>query len=315
MKIQTSLFETMAIFNLFNNDNVKIENKKLETAEDIFEAVTEKLEKMRDDDCNKGTFGTLACICGSYGMAGAAMLCGSAAMTCGSGIVKMILPETIYPIAASNLWEAVFVPMKQSVYGTLSAENTAKILEVAENSTAVVIGCGSGVSEDTHKIVETILEKCTKPIILDADGINCISKHIDVLSKRTAPTVLTPHPGEMSRLTGLTVKEIQSDREKIAVDFANRYGCVLVLKGADTVTSDGKNTFINTTGNGCLAKGGSGDVLAGVIGSLVCQGISPLNAAVSGVYLHGLAADDCIEEYSSSCVTARDVIQAIKFLM
>lgn len=283
--------------------------------EDIFDEVMDNICEMRDDDCNKGTFGTLACICGSYGMAGAALLCGSAAVTCGAGIVKMLVPESIYQIAASNLWENVFVPLKQSTDGTIASTEIDQIINIANSSSAVVLGCGIKVTPDTEAVVCAVTEKCTKPIILDADGINCISKHIDVLSKRIYPTILTPHPGEMSRLTGLSVGEIQSNREKIAADFAQEYGCTLVLKGVGTVITNGKRLLKNTSGNGCLAKGGSGDVLAGIIGALVCQCPDIFSACAAGVYLHGFAADHCIEEYSSPCVTARDVINAIKYLM
>lgn len=285
-------------------------------SEDIFDSVVDKLNEIRENDCNKGTFGTLGCICGSYGMAGAAMLCGSAALTVGSGIVKMVLPKSIYPIAAANLWEAVYAPMEESEKGTFSKETASEIAEISNACTAVVIGCGLSVCDDTQTVVETVLKSCTKPVILDADGINCVSRNINVLDERTAPTVLTPHPGEMSRLCGMSVREIQSNREKIAADFADKYHCTLVLKGVNTVTSDGKKTVVNSTGNGSLAKGGSGDVLAGIIGSLVCQGADPFNAAVSGVYLHGLAADDCVDNgYSLSCVIARDIIENIKYLM
>lgn len=283
--------------------------------EKIFEDVIDELNDRRDGDCNKGTFGTLACVCGSYGMAGAAMLCGSAAMTCGAGIVKMILPDSIYPIAAANLWESVFVPLGTSKDGTLCADDTELILDAVGNCSAVVVGCGLKVNDDTEKIVERLLLECDKPIILDADGINCLSKHIDILKRRTAPTVLTPHPGEMARLAGSTVRDVQSNREKLAVDFAKHFGCTLVLKGVDTVVTDGERVSVNPTGNGCLAKGGSGDVLAGIISALVCQGIDLFRASVTGAYLHGYAADECIDEYAMSCVSARDIIKAIKFLM
>ncbi len=281
----------------------------------IFEETIDYLNELRDEDCNKGTFGTLACVCGSYGMAGAAMLCGSAALTCGAGIVKMILPQSIYQIAASNLWECVFVPMKDSGSGTLIFCDFDKILAEAEKSKAVVIGCGLKVTDDTEKIVVGLLEKCTRPIILDADGINCLALHIDVLKQRTARTILTPHLGEMSRLTGMSIAEIQADRIKAASDFSRKYRCTLVLKGEGTVIAEKDKLCVNPTGNGCLAKGGSGDVLAGIIGSLVCQGIDSFKAAAAGVYLHGYAADECIDEYASSCVNARDIIEAIKYLM
>ena len=243
------------------------------------------------------------------------MLCGSAAMTCGAGLVKMLLPKSIYPIAASNLLEAVFVPLTDSQNGTLCLDDTEKILHEAEISSAVVMGCGLKISPDTEKIVCEIMKNCSKTIVLDADGINCIAKHIDILEKRTYPTILTPHPGEMSRLCGLSISQIQSDREKIASEFASRYGCTLVLKGVGTVITNGKRLTVNPTGNGCLAKGGSGDVLAGIIGSLVCQGIEEFEAAAAGAYLHGYAADECIDEFAISCVNARDIINAIKYLM
>lgn len=305
----------MEIVNLFDNNSIDDEKDYTLFPESIFENVIDYLNDLRDNDCNKGTFGTLACICGSYGMAGAAMLCGSAAVTCGSGIVKMLLPKSIYPIAASNLWEAVFVPLPDSENGTLRSDDINKIIVEAESSSAVVIGCGLRVTPDTEQIVCEAMKKCSKTIILDADGINCIAKHIDVLEKRTYPTILTPHPGEMSRLCGLSVPEIQANREEIASQFAERFGCTLVLKGVGTVVTNGQKLTVNPTGNGCLAKGGSGDVLAGIIGSLVCQGIDEFEAAAAGVYLHGYAADECIDEFAGSCVNARDIINAIKYLM
>lgn len=303
----------MRIFNSIGEKNLK---SNLVNAEETFDSVIENLNNKREKDCNKGTFGTLGCICGSYGMAGAAMLCGSAAVNSGSGIVKMILPKSIYGIAAGNLWEAVYAPMQESKHGTFCREAVNEIVEIANSCTAAVIGCGMGVCDDTVLLTEAVLKKCTKPVILDADGINCLSRNINVLVERSAPTVLTPHPGEMSRLCGLSIKDIQSNREKIAEDFAEKYNCTLVLKGVGTVTTDGKRTAVNSTGNGCLAKGGSGDVLAGVIASLVCQGTDPFSAAVSGVYLHGLSADECIDKgYSPSGVNARDIIENIKYLM
>ncbi len=304
----------MKIVNLFNQSEFDEYNSET-LAESIFESVIDEINEKRSGDCNKGTFGTLACVCGSYGMAGAAMLCGSAAMTCGAGIVKMILPDKIYPIAASNLWESVFVPLETSEDGTLSFSDFERILDEIQKCTAVVIGCGLKVTNDTEKIVSGLLRNCKKPVILDADGINCLSKHIDILKERTAPTVLTPHPGEMSRLLNAPVSKIQSSREQTALEFAEYYGCTLVLKGVGTVVTDGERLSVNPTGNGCLAKGGSGDVLAGIIGALICQGIDCYKAAVAGAYLHGYAANECSDEYSMSCVSARDIIEAIKFLM
>lgn len=305
----------MKIVNLFNSSNESQKLNEETLAEIIFESVIDDINKKRDEDCNKGTFGTLSCICGSYGMAGAAMLCSSAAMTAGAGIVKMIIPDKIYSIAASNLWESVFVPLETSPNGTLCFKDIHRIFTETEKCSAAVIGCGMRVTEDTKQIVSYMLKNYAKPIILDADGINCLSGHIDILKERPYPTILTPHPGEMARLLGADVSDIQSDRIKIAQSFAKENGCILVLKGVGTIVADGLKLTVNPTGNGCLAKGGSGDVLAGVIGALTAQGIDCFKAAVTGVYLHGYAADECVDEYASSCVSGRDVIEAIKYLM
>lgn len=304
----------MKIVSIFDKDDGTEKNNFIHP-EILFENVIDSLNDLRESDCNKGTFGTLGCVCGSFGMAGAAMLCASAAMTCGSGIVKMFLPKSIYPIAASNLWEAVFAPFDDSENGTLRFCDIDKILDELNKCTAAVIGCGMKVTDDTERIVCEIMTKYEKPVVLDADGINCISKHIDILKQREYPTVLTPHPGEMARLLNSSVKAVQADRIKTAERFAKEYGCVLALKGVGTIISNGEFIAVNPTGNGCLAKGGSGDVLAGIIASLVCQGVDCFDAAVTGVYLHGYAANECIDEYSLSCVSARDVIQAIKYLM
>ncbi len=292
-----------------------INNEESNKPEVIFDRVIDRLNEMRDGDCNKGTFGTLSCICGSYGMAGAAMLCGSAAVTAGAGLVKMIIPESIYSICASNLWENVFVPLSSSKSGTISSDSIDRIIEEVNSSTAAVIGCGLKVSDDTIAICDSVIKNTARPLIIDADGLNCVSLHTDILLQRKAPTIITPHPGEMSRLCVSSVSDVQSNRLDTAVNFAKKHRCIVVLKGVNTIITNGKDVVVNPTGNGCLAKGGSGDVLAGLIGALVCQGIDCFQAAVAGVYLHGFAADECIDEISSSCVTARDIIFAVKYLM
>ena len=280
-----------------------------------FEHVKDTLNRMRERDCNKGTFGTLACVCGSYGMVGAAMLCGSAAVTTGAGIVKMIIPNSIYPIAASQLWENVFVPVPDSENGTFCGDSADMIVDELNKCTAAVIGCGLKVTHDTKRLTDEVVRRCERPLIIDADALNCISDHTEILKERTAPTIITPHPGEMSRLCVCTVPEIQSSRLETAESFAREYGCIVVLKGAGTVTTDGESTYLNPTRNGALAKGGSGDVLAGVIGALVCQGIEPLKAAAAGVYLHGCAANEAVDYISPPCVTGRDLIHEIKFIL
>ncbi len=284
-------------------------------ADKIYEDVTAKLEEMRLGDCNKGTFGTLGCICGSYGMTGAAMLCSSAAYASGAGIVKCIIPDSIYPIMAGQVWEAVYAPLPASDNGTLRYSDMDKILGHADGCASLVVGCGIKVTDDTEKIVCELLQKYEKPVILDADGINCISKHIDVLKERRHPTILTPHPKEMSRLLGgVPLSDIQNTREKTAKDFAKEFGCVLALKGHGTVISDGSKTIVNPTGNGALAKGGTGDVLAGITGAYVCQGIENFDACAAAVYAHGYAADIICHEVSPVGITASDIISILKLL-
>ena len=280
-----------------------------------FRSVNESLRKKREGDCNKGTFGTLACVCGSYGMAGAAMLCASAAYNVGAGIVKLILPDIIYPIAASQLWECVFEPVRTSSSGTFHGECTDRIITALEKTNAAVLGCGLRVNEDTKRLTDEIIEKYDRPLVIDADALNCIADHTDILRKRKAPTIITPHPGEMARLVSRRTEDVQNSRRETAEDFAREHGCIVVLKGVGTLVTDGKETFVNTSGNGCLAKGGSGDVLAGITGSLLCQGTDPIRAAAAAVYMHGLAADECVEYAESYSVSARDIIRELGSLI
>ncbi len=170
-----------------------------------------------------------------------------------------------------------------------------------------------GHNEDTEKIVCEILTNCKKPIILDADGINSIVPHIHLLKKAKAPVILTPHPGEMARLLGCTVAEVQQNRAEIALNFAKEHNVSLVLKGANTLISDGNILLVNRTGNAGMARGGSGDVLAGMIGSLAAQGINPFRAAVCGVYAHGLAGDRTAKRLSETTMLPTDMIEDISF--
>ena len=333
----------MSVINLFDREHIQRIKNELQSAEDskksdieridefrdivsseqlysffadkIFEKVTSTLEEMRSGDCNKSTFGTLGCICGSYGMAGAAMLCSSAAYASGAGIVKCIIPDSIYPIMAGQVWEAVYSPMPCSDSGTLRYSDIEQILDQTNGCTALVVGCGIKVTDDTERIVCELLKRYEKPIILDADGINCAAKHIDVLKARRCTTILTPHPKEMSRLLGgVPVSDIQSSREQTAKEFSKEYGCVLALKGRGTVITDGSKTIVNPTGNGALSKGGTGDVLAGITGAYVCQGIDSFEACAAAVYAHGYASDILIHEMSPIGVTATDVVAVLKLL-
>ena len=182
-------------------------------------------------------------------------------------------------------------------------------------ASAIVLGCGMGVSNDTRKITEFVLKNSKVPVILDADGINCITSSIDILKDIKVPVVLTPHPGEMSRLVSKSVGEVQSDRIGIAKNFAKEYGVTIVLKGANTVVTDGETVFVNMSGNPAMAMGGTGDMLSGIIGSFVAQGINPYDAAKAGVFIHGCAGDEAAKAVSQRGITVFDMIDRLGALM
>ncbi len=262
--------------------------------------------------CNKYDFGKALLVCGSYGMAGAANLAASAAIKCGTGLVSVCLPKSIYPIIASNLSEAVFNPMSENEKGRLSGENTDAIIGLTKKSNAVLIGCGMGCDDDTAEILKGIVCDAECPVVIDADGINCLAKHIDILKHKKADVLLTPHMGEMSRLCGISADEIQNDILSVGSDFAQNNGVYLVLKGARTVTftPDGK-AYVNTSGNSGMATAGSGDMLAGMLVSLLAQGIKVQLAAISAVYLHGESGDAAVRLHSQRAMTPTDMINCL----
>ncbi len=264
----------------------------------------------RPDDAHKGTMGTLLSVCGSYGMAGACLLSGAAALRSGVGLLKCALPKSIYPIAACRMPESVYLPLEENADGRTAASNLPVLLE--QKADAVLLGCGLGVCGDTRELVRGFISRCRKPMILDADALNCIAGDTSVLHNANAPVIITPHPMEMARLTGVTAAEVNADRVKTAREFAARYNVIVVLKGAGTVTAapDGR-ALINPTGNSGMAKGGSGDVLAGTIASLAAQGAAPLEAAVMGVHIHALAGDLAAEKHGKTSMLPSDIIDCL----
>lgn len=266
----------------------------------------------RPDDANKGSCGSLLSICGCYGMAGAAVMAGKSALKCGIGLLKTALPKSIYSIAAQNVLESVYYPLAETVDGKISADNTDFLLEQAEKSSAVLLGCGLSVCSDTKRIVTSFIHNCTKPMVLDADALNCVCDSPDILSSAKASIIITPHPGEMSRLTNLSVQEVNKNREETAVKFAKEKSVVCVLKGAGTIIADKDGrVFINTTGNSGMATGGSGDVLSGIISAFLAQGADAVDAAAGGVYLHGLAGDIAKEKFGKISMLPTDLIDCI----
>lgn len=264
----------------------------------------------RKADAHKGDFGRILLLCGSRGYTGAAALAAMGALRSGAGLVYLGVPESIYAIEAIKLNEAIVFPLPDCD-GKLSIDALPQILKMLPDMDAVLFGPGWGQSEGTFLIAKEILQSYEKPVIVDADGINVLAKHMDIVRERKAPTILTPHPGEFARMGG----DNALDRQVAAEGFAREFGCVLLLKGKNTVITDGTQTYINPTGNPGMAVGGSGDVLAGIIVSLVGQGIETLKAAACGAWLHGAAGDMCAEQIGQYGMLPTDMVEALPRLM
>lgn len=259
-------------------------------------------------DSHKGTYGQLLTVCGSYGMAGAALLCLRGALRSGVGLLRAAVPRSVYPLLAAAQPEAVFIPMPEDEAGCFSSEAAVSLRRAADAATAVVVGCGLSRGEGQSAVVESLLA-CSVPVILDADGINAITPHILAEERVSAPLIFTPHPGELALLLDIPVAQLQQHREEIACRFARDYGVVLVLKGHRTlVAAPDRPLMVNETGNPGMATGGSGDVLTGIIGGLAAQGMPPYEAAACGVYVHGAAGDRAAARLSMHSMLPSDII-------
>ncbi len=264
----------------------------------------------RNPESHKGDFGKILLLCGSRGYTGAAALAAMGALRCGAGLVYLGVPECIYTIEAVKLNEPVVFPLPDK-NGMLSVKALNEILELLPKIDVVLMGCGMGCSKDTFSVVETILKTYTGPVVLDADGINVLSGHIDILRGRTGTTLITPHAVEYQRIGGvLTDHKLES-----AKMFAKESNTIVLLKGHRTVITDGKRYFINPTGNPGMAVGGSGDVLAGMITALIGQGLEPLEAAACGAWLHGAAGDICAKEKGQYGMIPSDILEVLPRLL
>ena len=260
---------------------------------------------VRDPWGHKGTFGKVLCLCGSVGFTGAPVFAARAAVRTGSGLVYLGVPRSIWEVVAKKCDEAMPFPLPDQ-NGKLSLVAETEIRNRIAPCDAAVIGCGFGRSTESDTLIRNLLD-IDKPLILDADGINALQGHTEVLKNRTAPTILTPHEGEFLR-----IGDLSAGREESAADFAKTYGVTLVLKGHRTViaSTDGR-VAVNPTGNSGMAKGGSGDVLSGMILSLLGQGMEPFDACCAAVYLHGLAGDLAAAEKTEYAMTPTDMIEKI----
>lgn len=274
-----------------------------------YEAVLSMLPE-RACDAHKGSCGKLLLLCGSRGFTGAAYFAAMGALRCGAGLVFLGVPESIYEIEAVKLNEPVVFPLPE-FDGKLSAQAVPEVEERLGRVDAVLIGCGLGQSEGTLAAVKTVLEKAACPVVLDADGINVLAAHKDILRGRKHPTILTPHAGEFTRFGGV----IGEDRMAAAACYAKAWNSIVLLKGHETCVTDGKTGYLNPTGNPGMAAGGSGDVLAGMITALLGQGIAPLEAAACGAWLHGAAGDLCARELGQYGMLPSDMLNALPRLL
>lgn len=259
---------------------------------------------------HKGSFGHLLVIAGSEGMTGAASLSALAALRVGAGLVTLGIPESLNPILEIKLTEVMTLPLPESKEKTLSYRAFEKIEKFSQRCKAIALGPGISLHKESKELAVIIIKRLNIPLVLDADGINALTGEVSLLSKYKAPLIITPHPGEMSRLLKISLEEVQKDRIKSTTTLAKKVGAIAVLKGARTIIADKEgNNWINSTGNPGMASGGSGDVLTGIIGGLLVQGIPPLEAAKSGVYFHGYAADLAIQKKEEMSLIASDILE------
>lgn len=264
----------------------------------------------RDPFAHKGDFGRVLLICGSEGYTGAAALAAMGALRSGAGLVYLAVPRCIYAIEAMKLDEPIVFPLPDE-NGMFSENACEQVSEKLENMDAVLIGPGIGRGDGCFALVKYVLQNFFGPVVLDADGINLIAQHKDILRGRTGCTVLTPHAGEFARLDG----DLTGDRLIDAEEFARKYGVILLLKGHETVITNGETAYLNQTGNPGMAVGGSGDVLAGMIVSLLGQGIPALQAVACAAWLHGASGDLCAEEIGQYGLLPSDMLNALPRLL
>ena len=269
-----------------------------------------KLLPDRDPWAHKSNFGKTLLLCGSKGYTGAAYLAAMGALRAGAGLVFLGVPESIYAIEAVKLNEAIVFPLPDR-NGKLEKEALSEILDRLPKVDAVLIGCGLGQSEDVAAVVKEVLIHAACPVVLDADGINVMVQHMNILRGRKYPTILTPHDGEFKRFAG----EVGANRMETAAKAALNHNCIMLLKGHESCITDGYSHYLNSTGNPGMAVGGSGDLLAGIIVGLLGQGIDPIEAAACAAFLHGAAGDLCAAEMGQYAMLPTDMLNMLPRLL
>lgn len=263
----------------------------------------------RKPESHKGDYGKILLLCGSRGFTGAAALASMGALRAGAGLVYLGVPECIYAIEAVKLNEPVVMPLPDE-NGMLAERAWEKIGPMLPNMDAVLFGCGSGLGHGPEEILLRLMKEAKCPLVIDADGITLVSRHKDILRDRQAAAILTPHEGELARLN-----PPQGDRVTSTVTLAQDLGCVILRKGHRTLITDGQTVYRNRSGNPGMAVGGSGDVLAGIIMSLLGQGVPPVEAAACGAWFHGRAGDLCAETMGMRGLLPTDMVEMLPRLL
>ncbi len=266
---------------------------------------------IRKPDSHKGSFGRVLVIAGSAGMMGSGAMASLACLRSGCGVVLWALPKALNVIGEAQNPEVMTLPIPDTPSGAPSMDAREILVEAARETDCVVLGPGLPVAGDTGELMRLLIPEIFPPLILDGGAFSAIGTEYMIIRKRQSPTIITPHPGEMSRITGRTTTQIQEKRSDFAVKYAKHSGAVVALKGYGTVVTDGAEVYVNESGNPALSTAGSGDVLCGVIASLVGQGFSPFEAAKLGVYLHGLSGDLAARDIGDRGVIARDIIDRL----
>ncbi|MFB0508637.1 MAG: NAD(P)H-hydrate dehydratase [Thermodesulfobacteriota bacterium] len=281
-----------------------------------YEDIQDLLPVPRHADTHKGDYGHLLVLAGSVGKTGAAALACQAAMRVGAGLVTLGIPASLNEIMEVKLTETMTMPLPETESRTLGLDAFRQIVEISQGMQALVIGPGISTADETGQLVRKLVKALRLPMVIDADALTALSAEPEILKDIESPIILTPHPGEMARLTGLSSKAIQEDRIEISRNFAMEYGVYLVLKGSRTIIAQpGGDIHINPSGNPGMASGGTGDVLTGMMGGLVCQGCPPASAAIAATYVHGLAGDLAADERGEMALIATDLLEKIPHVL
>lgn len=270
----------------------------------------------RERYSHKSTYGKVSVVAGSVGLTGAAILTCRAALRSGIGMLKLFVPESLNFIITNSVPEAITVPLSEARKGIIGLNHIDRIIEESEGSNVVAIGPGCGNTSEVAETVRRIIQNMDKPVVIDADGINALARNVNILKDKKASVVLTPHLGEMSRLTGLSTDEIRDDLIQKAITYAKEWDVVLVLKDTRTVVADPEGrAYVNINGNSGMATAGSGDVLTGIITGFIAQGLTTLDASLLGVFVHGMSGDYAAEKTGEHGLLAGDIVKGLAHTM